>query len=176
MNTPLKGTKWEERPLEQKTKILWIKVQITHGYTWTRGKVTIMSTPCSYRSMPKHFRCRWLTWTWIWRFLGCCVSRVTDVNFLDKPLQRIGFDHRRGGSRLNGRKTVDPRTETVARIGPNSTRIFAVDDSWTSGKSWLTSPNFVPFFWNFFLMNFSSKLQCAWENSTTFLSWFSLKW
>ena len=134
-----------------------------------------MSTPRSYRPMPKHFRCRWLTWTWIWRFLGCCVSRVTDVNFLDKPLQRIGFDHRRGGSRLNGRKTVDPRTETVARIGPNSTRIFAVDDSWTSGKSWLTSPNFVPFFWNFFLMNFSSKLQCAWENSTTFLSWFSLK-
>ena len=119
--------------------------------------MTIVSTPRSYRSMPKHFRR-----SWIWRRFFACVawsrisifsSRITDVNFFDKPLQRIGFNHGRGGSWLNCCKTVDSRTKTVTGVGSNfwTRRVFA-DYCWTTGKSWLTCPNFVSLFWNFFLV------------------------
>ena len=110
--------------------------------------MTIVSTPRAYRSMPKHFRSliwrRFLIWSWIF-------CRITDVNFFDKPLQRIGFNHGRGWSWLNGRKTVDSRTKTVTGVGSNFARTWRVfaDNRWTTGKSWLTCPNFVSFFWNF---------------------------
>ena len=117
-------------------------VQITHWYTWTRGKMAVMSTPSSNGFMPKHL---WLGWRWSW--IRDFSRTITYVNFFDKPLERIGFNHRWGWCWLNGCKTVNSRTKTVTGIGSNS--ICFSHNRWTTGKSWLSCPNFVPLFWNF---------------------------
>ena len=126
-----------------KTLKIYKMVQITHWYTWTRGKMTVMATPSSNGSMPKHC---WLGWRWSW-IRDFSRTIITNINIFDKPLERIRFNHRWCRSWLNRSKTVDSRTKTVTGIGSNS--ISFSHNRWTTGKSWLSCPNFVLLFWNF---------------------------